>query len=406
MKHSRAMKVSSANIWFFLGCLLMLCSCATENAGHPGLPAEVSMNPEAGRGGWLIVTLRLAGGEALPVLLDTGCPVVSFDKSLEPKLGQRLDTGTFWNFGVSNETCTYPMPKLYLGKARLQAGSTNVFTFNCQPLSADAGRPIMGILGMDVLKHYCLQLDFAAGKLRFLDDEHTDKSGWGRPFALADIGDGCVFIRENLVGATDVGSMIDTGCDHDGWLVPELYQQWTNQTSTAGDQLAHGTSGILGGEIYPGIDLDVLDAKLLASDDSHIKLNGIGLPILARNLVTFDFPHNTMYLKRTSTSFPADEHMQTVAKAEAKLALKFLKHLAAEGELPGWSKTDELATELVDFNFHFPAVVTFDHLLKKGNATDVYHFKVMRTYPEGSWKLLQAWRKDEQGHRIEEYPVP
>ena len=49
------------------------------------------MNQDAGRGGILIVTLRLESGEKLPFIVDTGCQVTVFDKSLEGKLGKRFD---------------------------------------------------------------------------------------------------------------------------------------------------------------------------------------------------------------------------------------------------------------------------------------------------------------------------
>ncbi len=57
------------------------------------LPADVSMNKEAGRGNWLFVTLRLESGEELPFFVDTGMTLTLLDKSLEPKLGKRLGTG-------------------------------------------------------------------------------------------------------------------------------------------------------------------------------------------------------------------------------------------------------------------------------------------------------------------------
>jgi hypothetical protein len=51
----------------FLGKLL-LCSCATKNSIHSQLPADVTINKEAGRGGLLLVMLRLEGGEKLPLV--------------------------------------------------------------------------------------------------------------------------------------------------------------------------------------------------------------------------------------------------------------------------------------------------------------------------------------------------
>ena len=83
-----------------ISSLLFLCSCATT---HPPLPAHVPMNKEAGRGGWLIVPVRLENGEPLPFIVDTGCPVTCFDKSLEPRLGRRLADSIFVDLGVSNQ---------------------------------------------------------------------------------------------------------------------------------------------------------------------------------------------------------------------------------------------------------------------------------------------------------------
>jgi hypothetical protein len=398
-------KSLAAFIWVPLLCLLILCSCATDKTIRPALPADVRINPEAGRGGWLIVTVRLASGEKLPMILDTGCPLVAFDNSLVPKLGKKIDTGTFWIFGVSNTSDQYPVPKLYLGKTRLQTSNTNVVTLDCRPLAHEAGRPILGVLGMDVLKHYCLQLDFSANRLRFLNAAGSDKSGWGRPFPLTDIGDGCVFIHENLAGTTNVGSLIDTGCNYDGWLEPASFQLWSNPPASSVAALAQTAYDRLGGETYPNIILRGLDAKLLAGGDTHISYNGIGLPILARNLVTFDFPRNTMYLKRTSIEHLEGADMKRTARAEIESAKEFLKGLQKKGQLPGWSKTDQVAADIVNFHFDYPAIVTVNDLLKKHDDS-VYHFRVARGFQHGPWQLKAAWRTDKQGRTLEEYPVP
>ena len=60
----------------------------------------------------------------------------------------------------------------------------------------------MGILGIDVLEHYCIQLDFAAGKMRFLDDQHADKSAWGKAFPIVPLNeqDPRPAVAENLFG--------------------------------------------------------------------------------------------------------------------------------------------------------------------------------------------------------------
>jgi hypothetical protein len=192
--------------------LLLLCSCATVDPVRPRLPADVAFNKDAGRGTWLIVKLQLESGEELPFLLDTGAPWTFFDKSREPKLGKRLDSGTAWNFGTKQESGVYAAPKLYLGGTPLMMTGTNVGTLDNKQISTKAGRPILGILGMDCLEHYCIQLDFAARKVRFLDDEQANKKGWGKPFPLTALDTGGLLASENLAGAKGAGSLIDTGC--------------------------------------------------------------------------------------------------------------------------------------------------------------------------------------------------
>ena len=81
---------------------------------------------------------------------------------------------------------------------------------------------------MDCLDHYCIQLDFAACNVRFLDDERATRKDWGKPFPLTALDNGCCLVSENLAGAKGGHSLIDTGCDNDGCLMPDLSQQWTN----------------------------------------------------------------------------------------------------------------------------------------------------------------------------------
>jgi hypothetical protein len=365
------------------------------------------MNKDAGREGLLMVVVRLADGEKLPLVMDTGSPVTVFDKSLEPKLGKRLDTGTLMNFGVEQNVNVYAEPKLYLGNVLLRTTGSNVATFDRKKL-ADKGWPsFMGFLGMDVLQNYCIQLDFAAGQIRFLDNAHADKSKWGKPFPLTDIGDGCFSMNDNLAGVRGPCSMIDTGCDCSGWLQPVLFRQWTNQEASA-DEKIHSPNGTLGGEIYHDIDLRPLNANPLANDDGHIKFNGVGLRILAENLVTFDFPHQMMYLKHTSDwpLFTSDK--EAVMKLAEKSCMESFLQLLKRDRLPGASKDDHGKTTTFHFNHGFsPYLDTATvETLKNGDSSSLYHYTFTRTAENGPWKLQKAWRTDQKGHTIEEYPLP
>ena len=163
-------------------CLVLWCSCATtpdwdaDDSIRPPLPAETSLNKGAGRGEHIRVTLHLKSGQEIPVMVDTGSPDTMLDKSLNSKLGKRLGKETYRFPAMKKGTAaTYRSPELYLGGTQLRIGK-NVSTIDWNGGAA--------ILGMDCLHHYCIQLDFTAGKLRFLDPDHLKTEELGQPFPI------------------------------------------------------------------------------------------------------------------------------------------------------------------------------------------------------------------------------
>lgn len=286
----------------FLG-LMLLCSGTPENALGSTLPVDVPINQEAGRGGWLVVTVRLESGEALPFVVDTGTSGTLFDQSLEPKLGKPIGKTVSQSWGVLQTNSVYAAPKVYLGGAPLRMPDTVVITDDFKRMGSDAGRPIMGMLGFDCLRHYCLQLDFAAGKIRFLDDKQSNKQKWGQAFPIVPLNahDGRPAVSLNLFGAQGPHSLIDSGFLTDGWLMPQYYQQWTNHAVLPARGEARWPNGLFGGEKYPFVSLPRID----------VESDGLGLRFLARHLVTLDFPKQTMYLQRQSIGPLPDPALKT-----------------------------------------------------------------------------------------------
>jgi hypothetical protein len=271
--------------------LLLLCSCATEPSAHRSLPADVPINRDAGRGNWLMVTLQLGSGQKLPVLVDTGAGATVLDKSLAPKLGKRLGPAVLWHWGKSITNGMYPAPKLVLGGAPLLMTGDGIICGDLdQPRGT--GRKFVGVLGMDVLENYCLQLDFAAGKMRFLDDQHADKSTWGKAFPIVHLTDDDArpAVAENLLGREGPHSIIDSGYLGDGWLRSKHFQTWTNDAVTPTNGESRWPYGSFGGKTYP----------LFSLCAENVESDGLGIGFLARHLVTLDFPNHTLYLQRQS----------------------------------------------------------------------------------------------------------
>lgn len=248
------------------------------------------------------MTLRLEDGAELPFLVDTGSSGTLIEKSWEPKLGKSTGTAIYQSWGVKGTNKIYAMPKFYLGNTPLMTGGP-IVAYDFKKKSAGAGHPLMGVLGYDALKHYCLQLDFAAGKIRFLDDERADKQNWGKAFPIVALNskDWRPAIARNLLGMQGPHSLIDSGCTFDGWLMPKYFQQWTNQAAPPADGVVRSSKGALGGEIYPEVYLHQID----------VESDGIGLHFLSRHLVTLDFPKRTLYLQRQSVGPLPNQNLKT-----------------------------------------------------------------------------------------------
>ncbi|HTI71891.1 MAG TPA: hypothetical protein VMF06_18085 [Candidatus Limnocylindria bacterium] len=294
---------SSLHRWTLLAATALLwCSCATSG-GRGGLdrPAEIQMHSDTSHGEAIRVSLRLQDGREIPMLLDTGCDTVVLDQSYEPLLGRRLGLGAsrLPAYGAL-AAGVYEAPPLYLGNTRLRTGPyVNTIDFSRISL---ASKGIRGLLGMGCLKYYCVQLDFQANRIRFLDPGTIDKHSLGTPFDLVGPSDlSRVSIRENLAGVNGFQSVVDTGDSLDGALLPDLFQRVIAEKNAA-----VVNTGKLGFGI-PFTAAYLLKAKI--GDETYRDLrihessaaNMLGLRFLERHLVTFDFPHRKMYLKRIET---------------------------------------------------------------------------------------------------------
>ncbi len=81
-------------------------------------------------------------------------------------------------------------------------------------------------------------------------------------------------------------------------------------------------------------------------------------------------------------------------------AEEFLRNLKKKGQQPGWSKNDKGAIELEAYSNS----VTFG--IRKNGDSSIYHYTVSQTSKDSPWTLQRAWRTDQKGRMIQDYPVP
>jgi len=352
-------------------CALVLCSCASR----PQLPRDVDINPDAGRDGELLVNLRLENGEEMPFIVDTGSPGTLFDKTLASKLGWRLPIGNVEVpvGGEAQRSGVYLEPKLYLGTTRLKTGHLCA-TYDFKGDSNYLGHPRMGILAMDCLRHYCVQLDFQAGKMRFLDSKSMDVTQLGKPYPLKFwLYTPLYTDHVGLAGGKTARSLVDTGWNLDGSVekgaIPGDSSDWVYLPKCVWD-----------GQTYTDLDVGT-------------EGNILGLRFLARHLVTFDFPRRTMYLKLATEGHP-------LLDLEVKGAMDFLIDKKKAGRLSGWSKAE---TGKIRPESH-PDSETYGFLARKNGDDRIYHYIVTRASKGTPWKLQKAWRTDRGGKVVEEFP--
>lgn len=275
-----------------VACLVF---CGVSTSFGTELPPEVSINQDAGcggwfKGGWLKLQLQLETGETAMFMVDTGSPITIVDEAFATKLGKQVGVMPVNFVGHHQQRAgIYAAPRLLVGNVPLSTGGYVACTH--------LRKHFQGILGMDVLQDYCIQFDFTAGKMRFLDSAETNVASWGKmyPMTLSTTGPNNQFIRPIIHQAGFFGNntnlVIDTGCHVDGLVNKgesgEVIGAWL--FSFLGFGRFH--SGVWDGEAYSHLKVAPVD---------HV--NVLGLRFLARHLMTLDFPNQKMYLKQTSVA--------------------------------------------------------------------------------------------------------
>lgn len=286
-----------------------LCSCATHRSlsnTHPApqLPPEQILDEKAGPEDLLIVTLRLSDGQTVPCVVDTGCGFTMLDQSLKYPPGPPLQTKqiTFpFRAEGAQVPVVYAAPKLYLGNVPLMTGPTILVG---QLFDTNNDFPYKAILGIDCLRHYCIQMDFDEHKLRFLDSTTLKREALGLVFPL-NITTNYPTPLVDIQWATNrnVHLMVDTGFRCPDFSLPSDVAGPAFQNHEVVDSLAgtHIGNSIVEIFLFPNVKIGRETYKNVSFVKGDIEgglIDGfMGLPFLARHKVTFDFPSKRMYLK-------------------------------------------------------------------------------------------------------------
>jgi hypothetical protein len=189
----------------------------------------------------------------------------------------------------------YAAPKLYLGSVQLLTGPT---VLACDLAASGNNGPCEAVLGMDCLTNYCVQTDFAARKLRFLDGDDMKRESLGRAISM-DCAKGVPLAPMKLLGERNLVFMLDSG-----------FYQYADGT-LPGDVIRPALQSHIAKEMGTGfflferIDIETEGYKTMWFAEKQIEDGAgfagfLGLSFMARHVVTFDFPKGVLYLRPIS----------------------------------------------------------------------------------------------------------
>ena len=294
-----------------LTCVIAKLAVAAEPQGGPAAEKHkpevlAEFTIEKGKR-HILLPVRIEDREYL-FMLDTGASAAALDLTFRELLGkpvkwvQCVSAG-----GMTNLEC-FRSPKAYVGKLDLSAGEL-VSCTDLEMVRRACGRDIRGGLGMGFLKNYVVRIDFDAGRLWLFSWDGLNHPEWGSAVPLYDLGGSAMdlpWVKANLAGAGSIVVLVDSGCSGAGSLARDVFEK-AAYTGAAAAGLSETMAGVrrfqtkrisslrLGGFEHPGL--------IMAEGG----LSLIGLGVLARYVVTFDFPSMKMYLQKGKAFDKPDE---------------------------------------------------------------------------------------------------
>jgi len=313
----------------------LLAGCATLPDSYSGTCAKPEVLAEFKiEGGAKPILLPVTfDGKKYDFILDTGATHVVFDVSLKNKLGRRF----LWPKkgkvagGKTVKVELFRIPQAYLGPLSLKDCGL-IAVIDLELLSSTLGRKVHGLIGMDFLKKYIVQIDFDEGLISFhkstsdggifsfLRPQKNENPDWGEKVPIKyKLFSSLPYINGNVDG-NKASFLIDTGdwissntgsvpfsADLKSSTFNKVYSEIFSKTmkteqTTVAVQIPSVSKRITVVAKFPIGSLEYKDVIFVESYESKL-----GIPFLCRHLVTFDFPNHKMYLKkRTGFDRPND----------------------------------------------------------------------------------------------------
>jgi hypothetical protein len=265
-----------------------------------GIVAEVPLVPES--------SLALVAGRCFDeqrlFIFDTGASITMLDESLRPRVGDMLGTMRIQGPFGQKTVPLFRVPPINLGTARV--GGTRVTCGSMQSFQEAAGHPLLGILGIDAVERYVVEVDLVGQHLRLLSSIPAEVVHQSEAFEMRRDQMGC-YLHAEFAKGESAELLLDTGLNSgislEGPIFDRLRSEGVLQKcrelrlrTVSGDQTTYEAEM----QRFKVGRFEHRGLQVMRTD----KLSLAGCEYLRRYIVVFDFPDKRLYL-RPSPEFDA-----------------------------------------------------------------------------------------------------
>ena len=303
---------------------LFPAGCRPAEPARTSAPTVLAQFPIPEAGDPILLPVSFEGREYL-FKLDTASSHTVFDTSLKDKLGKAIKAVKVKTAAGPIKGELFHAPDAFLGPLNLK-DCRRIGVIDIDPGSPVGQKKYHGIIGMNFLKKYVVQIDSDEGLLSFLEPEpdrgifsflwpKTKKhSDWGQEIRIEHKLLSPIPYIKGSVDGKKVTFMVDTGyvfhidspnlpvSDTTGELEARIFKMSPSkiQYETTRTHRIPGKAGTssqsTSSAAFARFSIGTLQYKDVIFDQSQKSV--LGMPFLSRHLVTFDFPNHRMYLKK------------------------------------------------------------------------------------------------------------
>ncbi|MHC4097027.1 MAG: aspartyl protease family protein [Planctomycetota bacterium] len=283
-----------------LSFLIFAGGCADEPERTSDPPANQKVLAEfiiAKGGDPILLPVTFKEKEYL-FLLDTGSSHTVFDTSFKHELGEVKSVKKGLTSGSPILAEFFNAPEAPLGPLNLKE-SGEIACVDLHMLNLVLGKKVSGMIGMNFLRKYVVQIDFDKGTLSFLQPMEEQHPDWGIELAMKYESLGWPQITGPVLDDIEVDFVIDTGANSTGGLDSNIFEQTLSENELKTCEILFATaSGVIRKREMRIKSLTVGSLNYADLIFGEANMSHLGLSFLSRHIVTFDFPNSRMYLKK------------------------------------------------------------------------------------------------------------